>query len=654
MESIGSAVTAYWHKYATLLLAPVLAAVVSISYFVVRSEDFLTVQSAEIPNKTALPEIVSGQKYVQEIHGERNGLERISLQLATYARTNQSNVSISLSDSQGNIIREWTLKSSILKDNTYRTLEIGRRLKNSNGQTYYLTLTSDASPGNGITVWTGESGKGLFLNGKALGKTFCYRLGYRAAHSNLFSRANGFHVMVLFVLAYIIFTLLPHLSRIRIEHSFLTVWIFLSLMYAFSATLFSVPDEGAHLSRSYELSYGYLMSDVNEQTGQIGRRLPLDIDLGLIGRNWQSFSDNKGLKISDHKAFRDFHTVAVYSPVTYLPQAIGICFARHLTDNISVIVYSGRFANWLFITLILYASIRIIPVGKEVLALIALMPMNIHECVSLASDGLVVSVSILMISAVIYLRYRQSSRIKVWQYVVLYLLAWIISQLKLVYLPFILVYTLIPDALFGGSKKKWLHLAVIAFLAVVSNLVWLKLCGKFLIHNGSDFGANLGFILHHPINYLVTLARTFLNGSSLMLETMVGSLLAWLNVQVPGVLIQFYLCILGYHFWVSRRKAAGNELISALVFGFIVVSIVLLIATSEYLYWTQPFANSVKGIQGRYLIPLLLPLYFAISNPSGLLESKNQQVNLSVNTSSFVTCINFCACTALLFYCIAL
>ena len=654
METIGNAVKVYWNKYAAMLLAPVLATVVSLSYFVVKSEDFLTIQSDEIPSKTPLPEIVSGQKYVQKIHGDRDGLERISLLLATYGRTNESNISISLSDSQGNIIRDWKLKSRILKDNTYRTLEIGRPLKNSGEQTYYLTLTTDASPGNGITVWTNGSEKGLLLNGEDQEGSFCYRLTYRVSSKNLFSRANGFHSIVLLIFAYLTITLLPRLSKIRIEQSFLSVWIMLSLMYVFSATLFSVPDEGAHLSRSYEISYGYLMSDVNDKTGQIGRELPLDIDLGPIGKNWQSFSDNKGLTISDHNAFRVFPNVAVYSPVTYLPQALGIFAARHFTNNISVIVYSGRFVNWLFITLILYASIRIIPVGKEVLALIALMPMNIHECVSLASDGLVVSVSMLMVSAVIYLRYRQTSRIKARQYVVLYLLAWIISQLKLVYLPYILVYILIPDALFGGSKKKWLHLAVIAFLAVVSNLVWLKLCGKFLVHKGSDFGANLGFILNHPINYLVILARTFLNGCSWMLDTMVGSNLAWLNVKVPVVLVQIYLCILGYHFWCNRTKASGKEWVSSLVFGFIAVSIVLLIATSEYLYWTQPYANSVEGIQGRYLIPLLLPIYFTISNPSGLMENKNRPVYLSVNTSSFITCINFCACTALLFYCIAL
>ena len=652
MKTISYTVKAYWNTYAAILIVPLLAAVVSLSYFIVKSDDFLTTQSQEIPAADVLPEILSGHEYIQKIYSEKDGLNKISVFLAIYGRVNHSNVYISLSDDTGKLIKEWKLKSSLLKDNSYRTLSLDRRQENSCGNVYYLTLKSDANAGNGVTAYTGTSSQGLSLNGEKLDKTLCYRLTYRQSFGALFSKANGFHAACILILAYIIFTLLPRLSKIRIEHTFLVVWSSISLMYLFSAPLFSVPDEQAHLTRSYEISYGYLISDVNEQTLQIGRELPLDLDLSPIGKNWQSFSDSSDLQVSRKFVFIDFHNVAVYSPVTYIPQAIGIFIARHMTDNLSVIIYSGRVSNWLLITLILYIAMRIIPVGKEIVALIALLPMNIHEAVSLAPDGLVVAVSILMVSAVMYLRHCQKNRIKLWQYFVLFLLAWVISQLKLVYLPFILIYVLLPDALFGSRKRKWFCLIVIGFLAVASNLIWLSLCSKFLVHNGSDLGANLAYIFDRPLSYIVALARTFFNLGSYIFDTMVGSSLAWLNVPVPEVLVHLYLCVIGYKFWNSRRQFTKAGLYESGVYGATVLSIILLIATSEYLYWTEPYANIVYGIQGRYLIPQLLPLYFTMNGYLSTWEPINQK--LSVNIMSFITCINFCACTALLFHFISL
>lgn len=656
MQTIVNGVRIFWHKYAAILIAPVLAAVVSLSYFIVKSDDFLTVQSAEIKNNGHLPEIVDGQKYVQEIHGGRNGLSKISLLLATFGRVNNSNIYISLFDNKGNLIQGWEIKSSLLRDNSYRTVSLDRIIENSKGEVYYLTITTDAVAKQGITVRTRNVSQksGLSLNGKNVDKTLCYRLTYRLSYAELLSKAKGFHITALLVLAYLVLTLLPRLSNLRIENAFLICWVFLSLMYSFSATLFQVPDEASHFFRSYEVSYGYLISNVNEHNGHGGRELPLDVNLNQLKNNWQSFSDNSSMKISEKLVFKDFNNIAVYSPVTYAVQATGIFIARHLTENVAVIAYSGRLSSWLFITLILYVAIRIIPIGKEVIALIVLLPMNIHESVSLASDGQVVAVSILLVAIVISLRYSQSFMLKPWQYCALFLPAVMISQLKLVYLPFILVYVLIPDVCFGGRKRKWVYLAFIAFVAVASNLIWLKMCDRFLVKNGSDFDGNLGYIINEPLYYLITLARTFFTYTSGTLEQMVGSRLAWLNVLTTGVLVQLYLCILGYKFLVNRKKLAGKELFASGVFAFVIVSIVLLIATSEYLYWTPPYERIVNGVQGRYLIPLLLPLYFVINDTSGSLKNCNKTDNLSISILSFIVCINFCACVALLFHCINL
>ena len=633
------------------LMMPLLALFFSLSYFAVKSEDFLTVKSAEISNNSFLDEILSGQKYVQEISPEENGLTRISLFLATFGRTNLVTVDITLSDSDGNTLRNWKIDAKLLRD-SYYTLALDSRLSRSKGKVYYLTITSDATKGHGITVYTNTGGRGLKLNGQDVGRTLCYQLTYRRSYASIFTKVNGFHVLTVIGLACYLLSLLPILSGGRIERTFLVMWVFFGAMYLMSATLFNIPDEVGHLCRSYEVSSFHAISEVNPDTGGGGRDLPLAVDLGLLKKNWQSFSENKGMRESENLVFFTFSNISLYSPVSYIPQGLGIGIARYFTSNVAAIVYSGRMMNWLFITLILYAAIRIIPVGKEILALVALMPMNIQESVSLAADGLVMSVSMLLVAYVLYLRHTVSSVMSVWQYVIMYMLAFTISQLKIVYLPFILLYLLIPEARFGSRKKKLFHLAGGALLAVASNLIWLKLCHKFLTISGTDAGAQLSYILTHPVDYFVVFARTYFIWGETLLHCMVGSALAEVNVQTIGFMVFAYLCLLVHKFIGCMRKMPVSELVGNGLFAFVVISIILLISTSLYLQWTATYNMSIDGIQGRYFIPLLLPLFFALNSTSALASGKSSVERFSIGTASFVTCINLCCCIALLFFCI--
>jgi hypothetical protein len=84
----------YWYKKIAVFIAPLIALVFSLSYFIVKSDDFLTTWSKEAPKSVALSEILSGQKYIQEIRTDHNGLKKISLFMATFRRANHCNVYI--------------------------------------------------------------------------------------------------------------------------------------------------------------------------------------------------------------------------------------------------------------------------------------------------------------------------------------------------------------------------------------------------------------------------------------------------------------------------------------------------------------------------------------------------------------------------------
>lgn len=647
-------------KYCSLdkksLTLIIIILVVFFLYFWVQSLSFLTSSTDTFESNEYLPEILDGQEYVQQIHCEENGLAEIGLSLATFGRKNLSTAEVSLINENGEMIQSWDLNCSLLRDNTYYTLELNRRIKDSKGKTYFVKIVSDATENNGITIYCNNTieQKGLFLNGEDLQKTLCYQLVYHHSALDLFSKANGFHSIVVIVLSCILILLIPALTKIKIHYAFLTMWILLGSIFLFSLPLFRVPDETNHFYRAYEVSCGHLISDTNDM-GIGGRNLPFkDIDLGKLSNDWQTYSDNKEMELSDENTYMGFANISLYSPFSFIPQSIGIFLARHITRNVAAIAYSGRICNWLFITLLLFLAIQIIPVGKEIVALIALMPMNVQESVCLAPDGMVVAISILMVAVTVKQRYDYKDTLKLPQLLALYLLVFIVSQLKIVYLPFGLLYLLIPAERFGNQKKKILHVGSMGIIAVGANLIWLKSCSKFLTVRGTNANAQLTYILHNPLDYVSIMLRTYFENSGEWVNWMIGSSLGALNISPIFLLILLYMCVLFHKYVIHHRQYSQQESMENCLFGIVNFFIILLISTSLYMQWTAPYHNIIDGIQGRYFIALLLPLFFSLYNPRVMIEEGKEKNILSLNTISVIVIVGVCAGVSILFASLAL
>ncbi len=305
--------------------------------------------------------------------------------------------------------------------------------------------------------------------------------------------------------------------------------------------------------------------------------------------------------------------------------------------------------NWIFITVILFTAIRLIPYGKKVLMLIALIPMNIHEAVSLAPDGMVVAVSALMAAFVMYLSEKQREKLSLQQIGHLYLLAVIISMYKIVYIPFCLIYLLIPAERFiRGVREKTVHACFLIVIVGTLSILWLKTCGSFLIYDGTDAALQKEYIMSHPFTYYITVARTYINSAHDLLFTMIGKSLGKLNIPTSGIFMLCYFLMLIHSFHMGIDKHRIKQMI---VFGLVIFTTVLLISTSLYLQWTSLYSDVIVGLQGRYYLPLLLPAYFLLSG------SGSQYGNNDLLTSGYqwgVIVINICACISLLFSCISI
>lgn len=667
-----------------------------LALFIAGLDQYTRAGTEGLTAENGIGEMTAGHRYTQKFTCRTGPLEAVEVHLATFWRTNDSRLTVRLLE-DGTERQRWLIDCRKLEDSAYYTLRLGERIEDPQGKAYELEFTTDAAPGSGVTVYANQSaGEGGYaVDGEEVpGVSLCYRLDYRRAAWNPYTILG-----LLFVPSAV--ALLLTAMRIgekgdgspagkagrknaetqagnvdgknaeiaavrpsrRIERQFLLLWVAFSLMFALSNTLFNVPDEAAHFYRAFEVAQGHAVSVFHPSTFEVGRELPIEGNLWLdvFRESWDSFWQHAGIRESQTLSFRSFFNTALYAPLSYIPQASGIAIARLFTDRLVVIAYAGRMANWLCITALSYAALCLVPRGKAFFCLFLLMPMSLQEGFSLAPDGMVVAIAVLMTALVMYLREIHRGKLRTFQLGLLYLLALLISLYKIVYMPLCLLYVLIPARKFGGKRQKAVHAAVMAVLAVGLNLWWLSLCGDFLIKKGADSALQTSFILSHPLQYALVLLRTLIEGAGSWLEGMVGYSLAWLNVYLPKILVYAFLFRLaaGIKMEWGRKADCGRKPDRTVRFDrailfFMIASVIVLICTSLYVQWTPPYRPSSEGIQGRYFIALLAPLYMALNlNSPQQVRGENGEGRMEICDLAISVMINGSACILLLFSCIA-
>ena len=632
-----------------------------LALFIAGLEQYTQAQTDGLTAEDGIGEMTAGHRYSQRFTGPAGPLEAVEVHLAAFGRTNDSRLTVRLLE-EGTERQSWQIDCRRLEDSAYYTLKLDERIESPQGKNYELEFISDASPGNGVTVYANRSAGagGYCVDGIEIpGASLCYRLNFRRGAWNAYT-VLGF--LFIPASAALLFAAMKSRPERRIERQFLLLWTAFSLMFALSNTLFNVPDEIAHFYRAFEVSQGHAVSVFHASAFEVGRELPIDGELWLdvFRESWTSFWQHVGIREAQTPSFRSFFNTALYAPVSYIPQAAGIAAARLFTDRLVVIAYAGRMANWLCITALSYTALCLLPRGKAFFSLFLLMPMSLQEGFSLAPDGMVAAVAVLMTALVMYLREKHRGPLKPFEIGVLYLLAVLISLYKIVYMPLCLLYLLIPATKFGGRKQKIVHGLAVAALAVGLNLWWLSVCGDFLIKKGADSALQIGFILGHPVQYGVVLLRTFIEGAGGWLEGMVGYSLAWLDVYIPKILVYAFLLRLAAGLAPERGKGLQGEAASwfeRAVLWFLIGSVVVLICTSLYVQWTPPYRPVSEGIQGRYFIALLAPLYLALNlapaPPASGRRGEAGGGSMKLCDLALSVVINGSACILLLFSCIA-
>ena len=201
------------------------------------------------------------------------------------------------------------------------------------------------------------------------------------------------------------------------------VWVCLGLVFGGLLLAitppFQVPDEQMHFYRAFQVSDGGFVAE--KRDGRSGGWIPESLVavtapfMGLrfhpetkttVGAILAAFSVPLDRSM---RQFVGFENTTVQTPISYLPQSLGISLGKALGLGPLALLYLGRGANLIASLLVTLLAIRAAPVFKWVFVLIALMPMAVFEMASVSADAFTNAVSLLFTALILRLALTESA-----------------------------------------------------------------------------------------------------------------------------------------------------------------------------------------------------------------------------------------------------
>jgi uncharacterized membrane protein len=313
---------------------------------------------------------------------------------------------------------------------------------------------------------------------------------------------------------------------------------------------------------------------------------------------------------------REIDTKSVYSPALLLPQAIAMrLFGRSEAVSALLAFYPSRLAGLLSYLILTWLALRLMPFGKWIFLILAVSPMALFQAATLTPDTISNGIGFLFIAGC--LRLTKVPEIGWREMAGLVLLIFLLFLAKLNLIPLILLpFLLITPSRFSSKKQYVFLIAITAafFLFEVAGWNWIASRNfDSLLLEEANPGAQLLYILGHPFAFLQTVFKDFwVNGEAYFQ--------GWINgygyyYWTPPLIVSifFLLSLIAAIFMDSTSEQIDKKW--RVVFVLVFLAGYIATIASLYISYTPVGADQVFGVQGRYFIPLALPL---ILIPAGI------------------------------------
>lgn len=415
-------------------------------------------------------------------------------------------------------------------------------------------------------------------------------------------------------------------NKIPLEYFFVVIALFFGMRMVFVNPPWQTNDEDRHFYNSWYYANGYFKPEARDK--KIGNPLPQKVIQQVDRFQGIPFKENKIEKqtldslrnILYEKTDTVFYNNPNYStnPIGYLPNIIGVKFGELYKQNPIVVHWWGRAFGLFAYLVIVFFAIRITPVYKNVLMLVALAPMSLYQASSITYDTLCNATTFLMMAFFIkwLLQKDKVSNRELWLFCFAFLIQ-IFSKPGYYFTPFLLL--LIPSEKFSFSYSKIKLVALFAVIIMLPKFTWAAYINSLHFQGGkplqNDFlfspSQNLAYHLKDIPGMISDLFGNILWQGKSWITGAIGRF-GYSYTPLPGGLVFFYVLVLlgmasidhDNNFKLTRLQRGISFLILLASLATIIVGL--------YLTISPVGAREIFGAQGRYFIPIIPLLLFQL------------------------------------------
>lgn len=523
-------------------------------------------------------------------------VNKMCFKVGTFNRKNSSKYIFEIKEKDKLILKK-IINSSILNDGENYCFNINENAKKLNDYNFYITPTKDISADNSIT----------FFSDNKSGNVSVSLLKWQSNNLTIIKTLMIITSTIIFlVVNYIINT-----KKLSVN-KFLLLTLSFIIPILFIIPPLSVPDEVYHFYKSYGLSEVKFNSNIGTELSNHNLIVPKNIkciDYSNIGNynKIQNINDiSKCFKENNNKKMYNHH-IDNNAVLGYIPQAVGIKVGDFFTNNPVIIFYFGRIFSLLFSFLITYFAIKITPKYKNLFLVVSTMMMYVQQMVSYSYDSILHAVCLLFVAYCLKLIYSEE-KIKFKNMVIPVISFFVFLNIKPVYMPLGILLLFIP-------KKKFKNkLLLLLFTLIISLVIWkgfsllLNIGYKPVISSSPDGLKQLKYIINNPFDLFMIAVNTYKNYFIFYLEGLTGYF-GWFAFRVDRIYILIYFLLFLYVFLSEKSDLKLTNKIALFLCNCIIIVGVF---AAMYLFWSDYKLGFVEGVQGRYFIPLLIPIILSV------------------------------------------
>lgn len=411
--------------------------------------------------------------------------------------------------------------------------------------------------------------------------------------------------------------------------------LILGLLVCFMLPMGGGFDEETHLARIWEMSALVFLPNQG-----LGQEMPLptifreisyrrDVLVRAVEPDFLSEYAQTPIGGLDFTYGR-IETRSVYSPPLLLPQAFVMRYlgrypmVRGIEIPALVALYATRLAGLLSYILLAWLAVRTIPFGKWTLAILAVTPTALLQAATIGADAISNGIGLLFIGGALALCRREVIGWKEWGLLVLLYMLLFFAKVNLAPLA-LLPFLLLSPSQFKTRTPYLLLFPVVAVLFLIETVWWslIALPAYVAAPDAANAAEQLRHILSDPLSFIQLVFRDFfaVHGREYFLEWV--AIYAFGYWPVPAATYVFFVIGFGLALFVVEdgQKITRKERVTLFVVFLLAC---VMTVTSLYLSFSPVGSEIIRGVQGRYFIPIVPLLFLSIS---GLTLARKWQVS---------------------------